>query len=350
MKKRTSIAILMALFVAVLTTGCGGSNKINAPFESTDYKGKDLESIVSQLEAAGFTNIQTEPQETKSEFLADEVISVKIGSNKSWNSANTWKPDAPIIIQYHDYTGIRHFEVTADIAVSGEDGKPVFTVHTNLPDGTVLNAELAGQEDGNFEFFEQREIIVQGGTAATEPFTMNGETLTGAYCFAVAMYPAEQNEQVRAVIGEAGEAMQGAPVEKTDGYCYITASAEYQSPVEIAIERISEEELKRRFDEALSGFGDGCEVTLDGYMYTVNTWGDGVAETATLASLGDESAKEEWEDIVNSAISAQISLQNMLASSGYDDYMLQFQILNNQNRENVLLSVFLGMVTYNCVS
>lgn len=125
--RRLAVTAAVVALCALLA-GCGGGDtgdKISAPFESGKCKGMELEVVKSQLAEAGFTNIQEKPQETATEFLADSVISVKIGSNTSWNSANSWKPDTKIIIEYYAYTGIRHIDVTMDIAVGGEDGKPV---------------------------------------------------------------------------------------------------------------------------------------------------------------------------------------------------------------------------------
>ena len=153
--RRLAVTAAVVALCALLA-GCGGGDtgdKISAPFESGKCKGMELEVVKSQLAEAGFTNIQEKPQETATEFLADSVISVKIGSNTSWNSATSWKPDTKIIIEYYAYTGIRHIDVTMDIAVGGEDGKPVFTVQTSLPDGSKLSAELSynGELTGGHE-------------------------------------------------------------------------------------------------------------------------------------------------------------------------------------------------------
>lgn len=348
--KRGAALLLLATMFLLLLTGCGGGDKINAPFESGDYKGKSLDSIVAQLETAGFTNIQKEPQETENEFNADSIINIKIGSNTTWNTANAWKADVPIIIEYYEYTGIRHFEVTVEIEVGGEDGKPVFTIATNLPDETVLGVELASANDDTDYYFEQREVTVESGTAQTEAFTSGGEPLTGAYSFGVTMFPTEQPERVQEITGAAGEAMRGDLVEKSGDYSYILTSVEYLSPVEASIEQISEEELLERFAEALSGFGDNCEISVEGYVYTVSVWQDGLAQTAMLAQAGDQDAAEAWDEIMYSTMKASESLQELLTTSGYGDYMAQIQVLNDQNHENTLLTVFLGLVSYNCVS
>ena len=121
--RRLAVTAAVVALCALLA-GCGGGDtgdKISAPFESGKCKGMELEVVKSQLAEAGFTNIQEKPQETATEFLADSVISVKIGSNTSWNSANTWKPDTKIIIEYYAYTGIRHIDVTKEYAGSRDD-------------------------------------------------------------------------------------------------------------------------------------------------------------------------------------------------------------------------------------
>lgn len=353
--RRLAVTAAVAALCALLA-GCGSGDagdKIGAPFESTECKGMELEIVKNQLTEAGFTNIQEKPQETETEFLADSVISVKIGSNTSWNSANAWKPDAKIVIEYYAYTGIRHIDVTMDIAVGGEDGKPVFTVQTSLPDETELSAELSYNGEltgGREDYVETQTITVRDGKAQTAPFTKDGEALTGQYRFGVVMFPAEQSQQVQEIVGASGEAMRGVPVEKDGDYSYISASVEYASPVAETIEKISEEELREKLKAALSGFGDDCSISIEGYVYTVNVWQDGLAQTAMLAQAGDKGAKETWDKIVYTTMQASDSLQELLTASGYGDYMVQIQVLNDQNHDNTLLTVIMGMASYNCVS
>ena len=335
--RRLAVTAAVVALCALLA-GCGGGDtgdKISAPFESGKCKGMELEVVKSQLAEAGFTNIQEKPQETATEFLADSVISVKIG----WNSANTWKPDTKIIIEYYAYTGIRHIDVTMDIAVGGEDGKPVFTVQTSLPDGTKLSAELSYNGElagGREDYVETQTITVQDGKAQTAPFTKDGEMLTGQYRFGVVMFPAEQSQQVQEIVGVSGEA--------------IAASMEYTSHVAETVEKISEEELREKLKTALSGFGDDCTISKDGYVYTVNVWQEGLAQTAMLAQTGDKDAKEAWDKIAYTTMQASDSLQELLTASGYGDYMVQIQVLNDKNHDNTLLTVTMGMASYNCVS
>lgn len=347
--------VLAALIAGALLTGCSDEGKINAPFTYSGCKGKNVTEITAQLEEAGFTNIQTEPQDTTTESHADNVISVKIGSKTTWNEANVWKPDTAVTVKYYNYTGIRHITVTVDTAVSGEDGKPVFTINTNLPDGTVLNTELAydgALTAGREDYDETQDVIVQDGTAQTEAYTRDGEALTGDYQFYVLMLPAEQSEDVQEMTGSSGEALKGDLVQKEGSYRFIQTKTAYQSPVEEPtpeIEKVSEEELENRIRAALAGFDDSCNISVEGYLYTVQIWRDGVAPEAMLAKLGNTAAAEQWKELEESTKKASLNLQYLLYESGYSDYLIQLQLLNDQNLDNTLLTACMGAITYNCM-
>lgn len=100
------IILMSCVFLPLLIlAGCGGSGKVNAPFENSYCSGKDLDAIMSELQEAGFTNIQTEAQESSMSVNANQVISVKIGSNTMYNTANSWKSDVPIVIKYYEFSG-----------------------------------------------------------------------------------------------------------------------------------------------------------------------------------------------------------------------------------------------------
>lgn len=347
--------VLAAMVACTLLAGCSSEEKINAPFTYTEYKGKNVAEITARLEEAGFTNVQAEPQDTTVEFRADNVISVKIGSNTAWNEANAWKPDTEVTVKYYNYTGIHHITVTVDTTVSGEDGKPVFTINTNLPDGTVLNTELAYDGEltaGREDYDETQDVVVQGGVAQTEAYTLNGEALTGNYQFYVLMLPAEQSEDVQEVTGSSGEALKGDLVQKSGSYRFIQTKRAYQSPIEEPIpeiEKISEEELESRIRAALAGFEDNCNISVEGYLYTVQVWQDGVAPEAMLAKLGNVEAAEQWDELEESAKNASLNLQYLLYESGYNDYLIQLQVLNDQNLDNTLLTTCMGAITYNCM-
>lgn len=346
MKRMRTIALWLGVWmVLAVFFGCK-DDRPRLPFSHTEFQGRSYQEIVAELEAAGFENIELDTMLTYAENKAGTVGKMTIDGDNLFRKMNSYDPAVPIVVSYYKL----QLKVSMEIEVSGEDGMPVFTVRTNLPDGTILNAELAGEDDENLAYFEQREIIVQDGVAATEAFTLEGEPLMGSYHFGVVMFPAEQSEQVQADIGATGEYIYGNLVKGDGEYHYAMIGMEYQSPVEMVIEKISEEALWQRIEESLSGFGEDYEISMNGYVYTVNVWQDGLAEIAILANAGNKNAIDEWEKITYTTMKASESLQELLSISGYGEYMVQIQVLNDQNHDNTMLTVFLGLVAYNCVS
>ena len=243
MKKLVKLFALVCLLVAVCCTvaGYGGEDKIHAPFKDSDCKGEDLDSVVAQLRDAGFTNIETAPEDTAVSFNANQVISVKIGSNAAYNTANAWNPDVEIVVKYYQFTGepdpqTEPLTVTMDIETTGEDGKPAFTITTNLPDDTLLSVEFSLDTpafEGQDDYFEQRELTVHDGKASTDAFSCGGEPLMGDYRFGVAMLPSEQSGQVLdAVGGTSGSNLAGPLVQDSGSSKYIITSISYHSPCE----------------------------------------------------------------------------------------------------------------------
>ena len=363
--KRRWLVLFVALFLTATFSGCVSSEgRIYAPFDDSAYVGEDVSDVTERLAEAGFTNIELDAVDTTLESYADTVKRIQFGKYTMWNSANTFWPDVLVTVEYYNYTGIRHIEVEMDITTSGEDGKPVFTVNTNLPDGTLLGIELSytgSLTDGHEDYVQSQDVTVMDGCVTTEPFTNNGEPLVGDYLLSVIMLPSEQSDTVKEVVGSKGESLKGDYVEDLDTYQFISADISYTSPIveevpettpateETGTEKLSQEEMEALLREMLSGFGDNYEIELSDKIYTVNVWGDGISLTATLANLGYESSKEDWERLTSSSISAQLNLQKALDIHGYEDYTLLFQILNDQNLENTLLSIVYGMVFYNYV-
>lgn len=103
-------------------------------------------------------------------------------------------------------------EVSLDVAVNENNGQPIFTVSTNLPDETDLMLSLSGED-----YTAQTHAIVNGGIATSKQFSNNGKDLKGKYVLSVSMSnPKLQSDNVRAVIGEYGEHMSGKYVQASD--------------------------------------------------------------------------------------------------------------------------------------
>ena len=299
---------------------------------------------IEALSAAGFTNIQENIKETSSADDAGKITKITVNGENLFRKGDRHEGTDVVEITYYS---LKRYETEMEIEVSGDAGLPVFTVNTNLPNGTRLELTLSNEES----YSEQQTVKVKDGQAVSDIFWDNGHYLLGEYTLSVVMKPEDQNASVQYEIGKNGEAMTGplVHIDENDAGKYLLLEDGYTSNY-TEPEKISEDELRERFAQALSGFGNDYEIDLEGYVYTVSVWQDGLAACAMLAEQGVPTAVEQWGEIVDTTAEASNSLQELLSISGYGDCMVQIEVLNDQNHENTLLTVLLGMVSYNCVS
>ncbi len=121
----------------------------------------------------------------------------------------TSKPDTkPTPEQKQD----EKIDVVLDVSVNKNNGKPIFTINTNLPDETDLMLTLKGNK-----YTGQTHTIVENGVAVSEAFSSKGKAISGKYTLSVSMSePKFQSDNVRAAIGENGENITGKYVKTSD--------------------------------------------------------------------------------------------------------------------------------------
>lgn len=344
--KRGMVLLLFMGMLLLLMSGCGAKyeNPDDLPFGSDGWQMQTAGEAIEALSAAGFTNIQENIKETSSADDAGKITKITVNGENLFRKGDRHEGTDVVEITYYS---LKRYEAEMEIEVSEDAGLPVFTVNTNLPNGTRLELTLSNEES----YSEQQTVKVKDGQAVSDIFWDNGHYLLGEYTLSVVMKPEDQNASVQYEIGKNGEAMTGPLVhmDENDAGKYLLLEDGYTSNY-TEPEKISEDELRERFAQALSGFGNDYEIDLEGYVYTVSVWQDGLAACAMLAEQGVPTAVEQWGEIVDTTAEASNSLQELLSISGYGDYMVQIEVLNDQNHENTLLTVLLGMVSYNCVS
>ena len=344
--KRGMVLLLFMGTLLLLMSGCGAKYESPAdlPFGSDGWQMQTAGEAIEALSAAGFTNIQENIKETSSADDAGKITKITVNGENLFRKGDRHEGTDVVEITYYS---LKRYEAEMEIEVSGDAGLPVFTVNTNLPNGTRLELTLSNEES----YSEQQTVKVKDGQAVSDIFWDNGHYLLGEYTLSVVMKPEDQNASVQYEIGKNGEAMTGplVHIDENDAGKYLLLEDGYTSNY-TEPEKISEDELRERFAQALSGFGNDYEIDLEGYVYTVSVWQDGLAACAMLAEQGVPTAVEQWGEIVDTTAEASNSLQELLSISGYGDYMVQIEVLNDQNHENTLLTVLLGMVSYNCVS
>lgn len=176
--KQKKINIKKWIIIAVIVLGIGGVASMNDSTDNIDDK-----QTVNTL--SDNDNIASDTKQT-------EQLS---------NDTTTEPQQAPEI------------EVSLDVSVKKNGGKPMFTVKTNLPDEAVLMLTLNGND-----YRGQTDAVVKNGVAKSKPYSSDGKKLSsGKYTLEVSMSePRLQSDNVRAIVGENGENMTGEYVQTTD--------------------------------------------------------------------------------------------------------------------------------------
>lgn len=116
-------------------------------------------------------------------------------------------------------------------------------------------------------------------------------------------------------------------------------------------ESISQTEMIGLIGQTLTPFiGENYTVEVIGAVYTVNLWNDGLAMNATLAKAGNEDALEVWEELRETATDLSVSLYNLMEANGHGNETAMVNILNDIDKEKVLLSAYMGFVSYDYVT
>lgn len=105
--KRTFLPLLLTL-VLVMLTGCGGETAegIKMPFSSGVCKGEDYQEILSDLEKAGFTNVETEIIDdliTGWTTKDGEVEQVSVDGEAEYDPDARYAENVKIVITYHTF-------------------------------------------------------------------------------------------------------------------------------------------------------------------------------------------------------------------------------------------------------
>lgn len=96
-------------------------------------------------------------------------------------------------------------------------------------------------------------------------------------------------------------------------------------------------------------FPDSFEIKKKDNIVHINIWQDGLAFEATLAKEGYEENKEKWEDMKDNAEYMSESLTKLMKTTGIKDGHVAVNVLNDQNKDNTLLSYLDGECVYDAM-
>lgn len=94
---------------------------------------------------------------------------------------------------------------------------------------------------------------------------------------------------------------------------------------------------------------DNVEVTATADTIRVKIWNDGVAAGIYFIQQG-ELERDEWDDIKRSIINLSRNIQEVMKAGGRSDVHLSIDVLNDQNTEKTLLTVFDSTVVFDILS
>lgn len=99
--------IIYALICIIFTTGLVACafNKIKIPAGSADYLNKNYADVVTELQEAGFKDIQTTAIDDLTSDNKDKdgtIESISVGEVKEFEAEQKFNPDDPIMIEYHN--------------------------------------------------------------------------------------------------------------------------------------------------------------------------------------------------------------------------------------------------------
>lgn len=127
--------VLMFAFLGIMTwleSAPNGNGEIRIPSSSSTFEAKDYRDVMTELQAAGFTNIETE---TLDDLIIGwltkdgEVEKVSVNGNTNFSADSKFPEDAKIVITYHTFSKKESEEVsektdkTEEVADSKQPGE-----------------------------------------------------------------------------------------------------------------------------------------------------------------------------------------------------------------------------------
>lgn len=100
----------------------------------------------------------------------------------------------------------------------------------------------------------------------------------------------------------------------------------------------------------LSNTYEHYELEYDETGITISVWDDGIAECAYIAQNAGGSVATAWDEMIDSFVFFGKSTREYLDSNGLNDVTVSINILNDQNKDNVLAMIINDIVAYDAVN
>jgi hypothetical protein len=149
------LSVLRVFYVQFKRTT--GYNEIRVPSSAKEIKGKNYQDVMTQLQTAGFTNIETDVMaDLVTGWLTKdgEIERVSVNGNADFSSGSKFPVEAKIVITYHTFAQKVEDEIKEKIKeiVDSCIGKPAFEVIEALKETEfTIHCRNEGRELSNFD-------------------------------------------------------------------------------------------------------------------------------------------------------------------------------------------------------
>lgn len=133
-------------------------------------------------------------------------------------------------------------------------------------------------------------------------------------------------------------------IEETDPT--VTVATESPSIDKSAILEVAVAYIKQLMSESFEGY----EVSYDDGGITINIWQDGIAAGATFANSAKGEYLQSWNTMVSNFVSMAENTRTYLDTLGLNDVVLSINILNDQNKEKILVMIMNDILVYDAVN
>jgi len=116
-------------------------------------------------------------------------------------------------------------------------------------------------------------------------------------------------------------------------------------------EEVSLDDLRETIEQVLSAGFDDYKVEAEDEFITVYIFYDGITEElALIQAAGGNADSPQWVELKNNFLSLSESIQNLIDASGREDVVLSLNLMNDVNRDNVLLTLLDSAVFYDALA
>lgn len=130
-----------------------------------------------------------------------------------------------------------------------------------------------------------------------------------------------------------------------------------ESTVEVSITETESSKKVVPLDEAASEaekilqehFAD-CVVSYDETGFTATITMGGISLIGSMAATGNEEMIGTWNKVVDSTVSMSNSMTRYFRECGYDDFTVTLNVVNDQNKDNIVVMTVNGSLVYDAVS